>query len=266
MDNSGIINLPLDRVIAFHPILAEVFEGIPETIYFQQLYYWSNKGERKDGYIYKTKQEIQEETHLTIKQQDRIRNKLETQNFIKTKKIKVNGSPTIHYKINVENVQKAIDKAIIPNVTKGNIPTCPKVTLEHDKRSYSTIYRDYYIDDYIDNTNVAVETADKSILLKEKTIEQQINTLIPEFKPVNPMYSSFYKNKTQRKALGDLIKHIGYEETLLIIKTLPDIIYQPYAPKVTTPLDLKTNMGRITAFVRQQHNTKKGGVFDAREL
>jgi len=94
-----MIKINLQKPIAFFPQLAKALGGIEEAIYIQQLYYWSDKGKRGDGYIYKSKKEWEEETTLSRYQQDRIRKKLKEQGIIETKLIKANGSPTIHYKI-----------------------------------------------------------------------------------------------------------------------------------------------------------------------
>lgn len=49
------IKLNLERPIAFYPQLSRVLGGIDEAIFVQQLYYWSDKGRDKEGWIYKTK-------------------------------------------------------------------------------------------------------------------------------------------------------------------------------------------------------------------
>ena len=98
----------LQRPVAFHPALARLFGGIPEAIYWQQLHYWSDKGKRPDGYIYKTKEEIEEETTLTREQQDRVRKKLEELGFLETKLMKANNAPTLHYKVNARLVEKTL--------------------------------------------------------------------------------------------------------------------------------------------------------------
>ncbi len=100
-----MIKINLQKPIAFFPQLAKALGGIEEAIYIQQLYYWSDKGKRSDGYIYKSKKEWEEETTLSRYQQDRIRKKLEKQGIIETKLIKANGSPTIHYKMIEEGVR-----------------------------------------------------------------------------------------------------------------------------------------------------------------
>lgn len=89
----------MSKPIAFYPELSRELGGDPiAALFYQQLYYWSNKGKRSDGFIYKTKEEIEYETTLNRYQQDKARNKLVKLGWLEIKKIKANGSPTLHYK------------------------------------------------------------------------------------------------------------------------------------------------------------------------
>lgn len=88
----------MQRIVAFYPELAMELRDVCAAILYQQLYYWSDKGTREDGFIYKTKEEIQEETALTRDQQDRARKKLEKLGWLETKLMKANGAPTLHYR------------------------------------------------------------------------------------------------------------------------------------------------------------------------
>lgn len=118
--------------IAFHREIAQVF-GILEALYIQQLYYWSDKGIRKDGYIYKTKAELSYETCLTIRQQDRIRKRLEKDGLLETKLLKANGVPTLHYKLNIEKIQSAIQ------ANDKDIPIIQNVRTQYDETSHSNV-------------------------------------------------------------------------------------------------------------------------------
>jgi hypothetical protein len=96
------IKINSDRCVVFYPALARALGDIESAIYYQQLHYWGSRGKRKDGFIYKTKDEIYEETAIKEKQQDRIRQELIQKGWISTKKVMANGSPTIHYKCLVD--------------------------------------------------------------------------------------------------------------------------------------------------------------------
>ena len=85
------------RIIAFHPEIAREV-GIEEAIYFQQLWYWGDKGDREDGYIWKSMPEIEQETCLSDKQQRRVRAKLERLGWISTKQEVIHGRTHYLYK------------------------------------------------------------------------------------------------------------------------------------------------------------------------
>lgn len=136
------IKLELEKPVVLYPQIARALGGISEAIYFQQLYYWHDKGKRDDGWIYKTKKEIEEETTLTRDQQDRIRTKLVKMGVLETKIIKANGSPTLHYKINfgiVENTLLEKRETRYSNSGKPAIPltenTTENTTISSDEES-----------------------------------------------------------------------------------------------------------------------------------
>lgn len=76
--------------------------------------------------------------------------------------------------------------------------------------------------------------------------------LIDLFQEVNPMYLEFYKNISERNALESLAETLGVEKLKNIIKHLPEIISQPYAPKITKPTELKKGLGKLIAFHNQE--------------
>jgi hypothetical protein len=64
-----------DRPIAFHPELARAFGGINEALFFQQIAYWSDKGDDPE-WIYKSQVELEAETCLSAYQQKQARDHL----------------------------------------------------------------------------------------------------------------------------------------------------------------------------------------------
>lgn len=87
------------KPIAFRPEWVEILGDIETAIYFQQIWYWSDKGTRKDGYIYKTIEEFEYETTLSRYKQERARKKLLQIGLIETMLKKANGAPTLHFKM-----------------------------------------------------------------------------------------------------------------------------------------------------------------------
>lgn len=119
--------------IAFNPQLVEIVGDMQTAIFYQQLHYWSDKGAREDGYIYKKKEEIEYETTLSPYQQDRSRKKLVELGFLKVKKVKVNGSPTLHYKCLKDPKMSMVttNNGISRNLTLESEETCVSSNTEN---------------------------------------------------------------------------------------------------------------------------------------
>ncbi|TGZ35353.1 hypothetical protein EQ875_01634 [Photobacterium damselae subsp. damselae] len=69
-----------------------------------QLVFWSNKSARKDGWFYKSQQELADELELSRDQVKRSVKKLATSfsNAIFTELKKANGAPTTHYRVDIK--------------------------------------------------------------------------------------------------------------------------------------------------------------------
>ena len=81
---------------------------------------------------------------------------------------------------------------------------------------------------------------------------KDINNLIELFKEVNPNYEILFKNKTQRAAIERMVSKFGREKVENAIKVLPQIINKPYAPRITTPIQLENKLGELKAFYEQE--------------
>ncbi len=92
---------------------------------------------------------------------------------------------------------------------------------------------------------------------KELLQGQQWNDLIDGFSEVNPMFLSFYKHKTQRSALQDIVNAIGYEKTLWLVMHLKHATSKPYAPRITTPIQLRTKLGELQTFWAQERQKQE---------
>jgi hypothetical protein len=95
-----------DRVIAFHPGLARAFGGVYEALLFQQLAYWSDKGTDPE-WIYKTREELREETTLNRYQQEQARASLKKLGVIREER---RGLPArMYYKIEWDVVFRLLE-------------------------------------------------------------------------------------------------------------------------------------------------------------
>lgn len=75
------------------------------ALFLSQCVYWSDRN-KNNGWFYKTEAEWQEELGISPYQVRRARKILEP--YIETKLKKANNAPTVHYKVNIENLTNAI--------------------------------------------------------------------------------------------------------------------------------------------------------------
>ncbi len=109
-----------------------------------------------------------------------------------------------------------------------------------------------HIDEPIKNKDIY---KDKTIkILQPDGCGQQINLLLKEFEIINPTIN--YGNKTQRKALENMIKKFTYEKLLNTIKYAMSIQSQKFAPIITTPYQLQENMGKLLIYYKKEKTNK----------
>jgi hypothetical protein len=96
-----------DRPIAFHPMMARVLGGINEALLFQQLAYWSDKGDDPD-WIYKSQVELEAETTLSEYQQLQARKRLKALGVLDDQR---RGVPArLYYRVNWEAVFRLLEE------------------------------------------------------------------------------------------------------------------------------------------------------------
>jgi hypothetical protein len=87
---------------------------------------------------------------------------------------------------------------------------------------------------------------------KTSAIAVPINELLNLFEGVNPSFSELYKRKNQRDAAQWLLEKYGIEKMTGMLRALPEIVSRPYAPNITTPIQLKENLGKLLNFINQE--------------
>ncbi len=83
-----------ERVVAFHPVIAQITKDVKAALFLCQLMYWSDKGDDTRGWIWKTRDGWTEETTMTRREQESARYKLKALDIIEEAR---RGSPPVLY-------------------------------------------------------------------------------------------------------------------------------------------------------------------------
>ncbi|MBI4595964.1 MAG: hypothetical protein HY730_06250 [Candidatus Tectomicrobia bacterium] len=75
----------LGHPVAYYPSLVDLTDSLTSTLFMCQLLYWKGKEQDKDGWIYKTQEEIGRETGLSRSEQESARKRLRELGFIEEK-------------------------------------------------------------------------------------------------------------------------------------------------------------------------------------
>lgn len=93
------------RVVAYYPRLAQLTGSVTAAVLLSQLGYWTNRQHDPEGWIYKTQQDLREETGLSRKEQETARRVLVSLGFISEKR---EGLPArLFYRVNPEAINAA---------------------------------------------------------------------------------------------------------------------------------------------------------------
>jgi len=104
--------------------------------------------------------------------------------------------------------------------------------------------------------NTKDNTKDIGKVPKELLEGYQWNDLIDPFSKVNPMFAKFYKHKTQRVALQEVVSVIGFIKTKWLVDNLKELTRDIFAPRITTPTQLSNKLGDLLDYWKKK---KKGG-------
>jgi len=99
----------VEEVVSFHPAIAKLCGGAQAGLMCCQGMYWSRMKhiQANKGWFYKSAKEWEEETCLTRREQDTAKKVLKKKGFMETKLAKVNGVPTLHFRMNFMAILEA---------------------------------------------------------------------------------------------------------------------------------------------------------------
>lgn len=97
--------LDIGRPVAYYPGLRRITKSTTATIFLCQFIYWTGKGTLEGGWIYKTADEIEEETGLTYNEQVTARRNLVEEELIEEKYLRIEHR--MLYRVNLSKIDSA---------------------------------------------------------------------------------------------------------------------------------------------------------------
>lgn len=170
------------------PVLyLELLEDYNTAVMLNQLIYWSDRSSRTDGYFFKSYKEWNEELFLSQYQVKKAINKLKEIGLVETKLKKSYGSPTLHYKANMEEISKWIMKKLDKRKSRNLIN-------DYQKTSYSLTENTTKNTTDIKSINQPTNINTKKELPQQDSSNRNINNLENEYEYI----ISYFNQKTNK--------------------------------------------------------------------
>lgn len=133
-----------DRTITIPSLYIKLVGDYAAAALLNQIVFWSDKTNRTDGFFYKKYADWQEELLLSERQVRYATNKLKNLGLVETMLKKADGSPTLHYRVDMDKLADSI----LTKCQNGNLQS---VRLDNDKVSDSlteiTSYNSVVVDE-----------------------------------------------------------------------------------------------------------------------
>lgn len=100
----------LKRPIAYNPIVAKTFGSVKLGILWSQMYYWSDKTKDEGGWIYKTQDEVFDETGLSRKEQETARKLGNKLGVLESKVMGV--PPKVNFRVDIDKTIELVEEYI----------------------------------------------------------------------------------------------------------------------------------------------------------
>lgn len=158
--------IQLGRPVAYYPNLVKYFNSVNATVLFCQLFYWHDKAHSELG-VYKTTEEITEETGLSYKEQLNARKQLKALGVLIENNKRLEHK--IYYKVDIDRVNEIL------GVNIENSPPSQREVREQPKESFGDTPNG---DSLYTETTTKTTTENKKINKKNSvTVSEMINSL-----------------------------------------------------------------------------------------
>lgn len=185
MEQNTNITLEAEKVIAFRVEIAKLLGSNDAALMLQQILHWTKYSKNRDGWVYKSAEDMFEETNISERKQRKAREILVEKGWIEAEKKMANGSPTWHYRALVTINTKVLTSPTgnMPNATGKNAGSITKNTHKNIyvvdfSKSYSEfsdihkIYSIWLIEMVIGRTKWSAMEQTSRVSLLESTAKQ----------------------------------------------------------------------------------------------
>lgn len=214
-----------ERTITVPKIYVEMVGDYTTAILLNQIVFYSDKSKRTDGFFYKTYKDWQEELMLTERQVRLSTNKLKDLKLVETKLKKADGSPTLHYKLDMDVLSDSI------------------LTLCQNRNSHNVR----------NETDIMSES-----LTVDNTVDNTVNNYSREELAVADQIKKDFENRKRKQNLNsfgqviqcierNLTMHIGYKEQQLAKMWLDE--NNDNAPLIIYAIERSKEKGKKAPFV-----------------
>ena len=96
----------LSSPVAYYAVFAKIGGGVTAGVFLSQLVYWTGKGKQADGWVWKSAEDMEDETGLTRNEQETARRNLKARGLIDER---LAGVPaTLHFRVNLDAIMAAV--------------------------------------------------------------------------------------------------------------------------------------------------------------
>lgn len=153
-----------DRPIAYHASLARALNSVTAGVFLSQLLYWQPRSQHTDGWVWKTQEQIYEETALTRREQETARAVLRKAGIIEEKRAGVPAK--LYFRVDMQRLVERLSdfqqgragagEESAPAQYGGKRQTRMAGSGQQDRRKPPIYFRDYsreYSREYIFESN-----------------------------------------------------------------------------------------------------------------
>jgi hypothetical protein len=223
-----------EKPIVYNRVYSKITGSVTAGLLLSQLVYWAKTMDYKE--FYKTDKEFSEELGMGLYELRGAKKKLKE---LKLVNIEVKNVPAkTYYKVDVDEII-----ALISSLGKNHKLDCGKTTNWNEEKPQTI------------TENTTENTTENKNIAKQSFAGKEVNEILEIFYEYNPMIN--FGNKTQRKAVEELIKKFGIEAVKETCKYALSIQKEQYAPRITTPIQLKNKMGDLRAYFEKNKSSNR---------